>query len=135
MMIIFDSPYLQIRYEADIQAIVEDWKLDFTVQVSGDSFRQPLEKALAHISEVKATKWLCDNTERKSVNSPDQLWLEKTYYDELYKRGIKTVALVNGKDILQTYTAKNQLQSVSEHNIHIEIFNKRKPATEWLKNN
>ncbi len=134
-MLIFDSPYLQIRYDADITAIVEDWKLDFTTQVAGDSLRQPLEKALESISEIKATKWLCDNTERKVLSSPDQLWLEKTYYNELYKRGIKTVALVNGKDVLQTYTAKNHLQSVSDRNIDIEIFNKRTPAKEWLKNN
>jgi inner membrane protein involved in colicin E2 resistance len=134
-MIVFDSPYLQIRFDAEMQAIVEDWKLDFTVQVEGDTFRQPLEKALQAITEHKATKWLCDNTERKAVKSPDQLWLEKTYYTELHKRGIKTVALVNGKDVLQTYTAKNHLQSVSDRNITIEIFNKRRPAMEWLKQN
>jgi len=133
-MLIFDSPYLQIRYDATIQAFVEEWKLDFTTQVVGDSLRQPLEKALASIREMKATKWLCDNTERKVLSSPDQLWLEKIYYNELYKCGINTVALVNGKDVLQTYIAKNHLQSVSERNIHIEIFNKHVPAMEWLKN-
>jgi hypothetical protein len=133
-MVIFDSPFLQLRYEADIQTIIEEWKLDFTTIVEGDTFRQPLEKALQAISEHKATKWLCDNTERKVVKSSDQLWLEKTYYTELYKRGIKKVALVNGKDVLQTYTAKNHLQSVSDRYISIEIFNKRRPAMEWLTN-
>ena len=134
-MTIFDSPYLHIRYDADTQAIIEDWKLDFTTQVAGDSLRQPLEKALEAIQTHQATKWLCDNTERKVLSSPDQLWLEKTYYTELHKRGIKRAALVNGKDVLQTYTAKNQLQSVSDRSLYVEIFNKRTPALEWLKTN
>jgi hypothetical protein len=132
-MIIFESSFLQIRYEADSQTLIEDWKLDFTTQVEGDTFRQPLQKALQAVIDTKATKWLCDNSERRIVKSPDQLWLEKTYYPELYKHGIKTVALVNSKDVLQTYTAKNHLQSVSERHINIEIFNKRLPALMWLK--
>ncbi len=132
-MIIFEGTFLQIRYDADTQSLTEEWKLDFTQQVEGDIFRQPLEKALQAVKETQATKWLCDNSERRIVKSPDQLWLEKTYYPELYKNGIRTVALVNTKDVLQTYTAKNHLQSVSDHKINIEIFNKRLPALEWLK--
>ena len=132
-MVVFDSSYLIIRYDESLEAITEEWKLDFTQTVQEDKFRQPLEKLLEEFSNKKAKKWLCDNTEQKTLLAKDQLWLENYFYPQLFKRGLKAAALVNAKHILGTGYAKNCLQNVDDEILQIEVFNKNKEAREWLK--
>jgi len=130
-MTIFESSYLKIQYNEATQAIWEEWQLDFTQMVVGDNFRQPLEKLIAEIEPNKASKWLCDNTEQKTIDSKDQRWLEKTFYPELLKKGIKKVALVNAKSILGTGYAKNCLRNL-DNTLNVEVFNRNDEAKAWL---
>lgn len=133
-MVIFDSPYLVIQYNEKLQAMTEEWKLDFTVlPLEGDKVREPLTKLLEEFKTRKLSKWLCDNTEQKIIASPDQHWLEEYYYPELIKNGLKTAALVNAKNILRTDNAKNCLQNLEEEKTYIEIFNKNLDARAWLE--
>jgi hypothetical protein len=132
-MIVFESAFLRIEYHEELQIMLEEWKLDFTTKVEGDTFRQPLETLLQEFAKLKINKWLCDNTEQKPIASPDQLWLEEYYYPNLIKSGLKKVALVNAKNILGTSSAKNLLQSIVGHKLTIEVFNKNKEAKNWLK--
>jgi hypothetical protein len=132
-MIIFDSPYLLIQHDTTLQAITEEWKLDFTTTVRGDVFREPLLKLLQSFSDLQVSRWLCDNTEQKKLVSADQIWLETYFYPEIHKRGLRSAALVNTKNILLTGDAKNCLQNLSERALEIEVFNKNIPAREWLK--
>ncbi|NJO02563.1 MAG: hypothetical protein HC880_13535 [Bacteroidia bacterium] len=131
-MVFFDSPYLIIQYNEELKALTEEWKLDFTTRVEADTFRQPLESLIWAFRERKATKWLCDNTEQKILNSKDQLWLETYYYPQLVQNGLRTVALINAKNILGTDYAKNCLQSLNDQTIKIEVFNKNKDGRSWL---
>ncbi len=131
-MAVYESPYLIINYDEEIGAITEEWQLDFTTQVAGDNFREPLKKLLQEFEARKATKWLCDNTEQKTIDSKDQLWLEEHYYPKLIDLGLQTIALVNAKDIMETDYAKNSLQNLREAVITIEVFNKNQSAREWL---
>lgn len=131
-MIIFDSPYLKIQYDEQLQAILEEWKLDFTVIVAGDNFRKPLTTLIQEFKNRKLSKWLCDITEQKTLLSEDQLWLESYYYSELLKNGLHTAALVNAKNILGTVNAKNCLENLHGDKIQIEVFNKNHLAKSWL---
>ncbi|MCU0446080.1 MAG: hypothetical protein MUE85_14315 [Microscillaceae bacterium] len=132
-MIIFESPFLRVEYNEELQTILEEWKLDFTTKVEGEVFRQPLEVLLQEFKNRQISKWLCDNTEQKPIASTDQLWLEEYYYPNLIKAGLQKVALVNAKNILGTSSAKNLLQGLVGHQLTIEVFNKNKEAKNWLK--
>ena len=131
-MTIFQSTYLIIRYEASQNAIIEEWQLDFATITRGEILQQPLLKLLDAITETKASKWICDTTEQKNVITSDQLWLEKTFYPEIFKRGIKKIAFVNEKNILLTNNAKNILNSLSNKEIEVEVFNRNQKAKDWL---
>jgi hypothetical protein len=131
-MLLFESPFLKIEIDEKMQAVVEEWKLDFTTTVENATFREPLEALINEFKNRKLTKWLCDNTEQKALNSPDQFWLEDYFYAQLAQSGLKTVALVNAKNVLHTSTAKNRLQNLVGRNLNIEIFNKNAHAKEWL---
>ena len=133
-MTIFDSPYLNIQYDENLETIIEEWKLDFTKVVAGDNFREPLMTLLKEFKDRKVSKWLCDNTEQKTLESDDQFWLEEFYYAELLNLGLKVAVLVNDKNILGTVNAKNCLQNLREENLKIEVFNKYELAKEWIGN-
>ena len=133
-MTIFDSPYLSIQYDENLQAMLEEWKLDFTKIVAGDNFREPLMSLLKEFKNYKVSKWLCDNTEQKTLLSEDQFWLEEYYYPELLNQGLKVAVLVNNKNILGTVNAKNCLQNLHEENLKIEVFNKNNLAKKWIGN-
>jgi hypothetical protein len=132
-MLVFESAFLRIEYQEEHQVMLEEWKLDFTTKVEGDTFRQPLTVLLQEFAQLKVNKWLCDNTEQKPIASADQLWLEEYYYPHLLKSGLQKVALVNAKNILGTSAAKNLLQGIVGHKLAIEVFNKNKEAKNWLQ--
>lgn len=131
-MLLFDSPFLKIEIDEKLQAVIEEWKLDFTTPVENAVFREPLEALLREFKDRKLTKWFCDNTEQKALNSPDQFWLEDYFYAQLAQNGLKTAALVNAKNILNTSIAKNRLQDLVGRSLNIEIFNKNAHAKTWL---
>lgn len=132
-MIIFDSSYLSIQYNEELNAMAEEWKLDFTTLTQGDVFRKPLEQLLEEFKNRKITKWLSDNTEQQTLLSKDQLWLEKYFYPTLIQSGLTHAALVNAKNILGTGYAKNHLQNLKTEGLEVEVFNKNNIAQEWLK--
>ncbi len=134
-MVIFESPFLQIQYDENLEAMIEEWKLDFTSNPHGDNMREPLQKLLEEFKNRNLKRWLCDNTEQKALQSADQRWLESYYYPQLIELGLEKAALVNAKEILGTVVAKNCLQNVEEEVLNIEVFNKYHEAYTWLGKN
>lgn len=130
-MILLEKPYLKIQFDDSLKAITEEWKLDFTTVIANQTFHEPLEILLEEFKSRKLSRWLCDNTEQKTIETADQNWLETVFYPEMVKNGLKTVALVNAKNILGTGSAKNCLQNLG--NLNIEIFNKNIEARKWLQ--
>jgi hypothetical protein len=132
-MTILDNSYLTIEYNEELNAILELWKLDFTVEVQGDLFRQPLLQLADELKKRNVSKWLVDTTNQQELTSQDQNWLEAVYYPALYQNGLKIAALVNAKKVMGNIVVKNCLENLGLGISAIDTFNRFQIAKEWLK--
>ncbi len=132
MKTIFEHPSVTINYDAQTNAILEEWKLDFTTKLDSDSFKSIYTKIVETVKEYQVKKWYCDLSEQQTVNVEDQLWQEAYFYPAMLQNGLKVACLVDTKNILGTVYTKNCLQNIDDSKVIIEVFNDRKLAKNWL---
>ncbi len=131
-MTIFQHPALHVQYDEKINAILEEWQLDFTTKLSSDEFREVGNKIIEAFKNKKVSKWYCDLSEQKTIDVEDQLWQEEFFYPELLKNGLSVACLVDTKNILGTVYTKNCLQNIDNQQVKIEVFNEQSEAKKWL---
>ncbi len=132
METIFEHPSVAIYYDEQINAVLEEWRLDFTTQLDSASFKNIYLKIIETTKTHQVKKWYCDLSEQKAVNVEDQLWQEEHFYPAMLEHGLQVACLVDTKNILGTVYTKNCLQNAEKSRIMIQVFNDRKQAKEWL---
>ncbi|TAF64593.1 MAG: hypothetical protein EAZ55_11065 [Cytophagales bacterium] len=111
-MILLDKNYLQIRYDEKSRLLTEEWKNHYGIKVEGELFINSMQVLLQAFKDNQLDRILCDTTERKTLDTKEEVWLEQNFYPVLLKNGLKKIALVDSKDVLGTGVAKNMLQNL-----------------------
>ncbi len=133
-MEVFKSKFLVINYDEKLNLLKEEWLNYYGIKVEDAVYQEPMLAIVKTFQEKKVANFLSDTTERKALQTKEEIWMEQNFYPELIKNGLKKIALVNSKDVLGTAVAKNIFENLNE-SLSVEIFNKKKNAEEWLKSN
>lgn len=125
----FDSDYLTIQYDADIDAVVMDWH-DFT---KGEQFRDGLDRGLDLVKSENSRNWLADLRDLGAVDQDDQEWSNEDWFPRAIQAGLENMAIVKPESAIAEMSVDNIMQEVEGTDLVTHHFDDREQAREWLQ--
>jgi hypothetical protein len=90
MSTLFESAYIAIRWESDINALFVEYK-QF---VQGEPWRKAMDKLIELATRKQATSWIVDMRAQKVFDEDDERYLQKQLMPRFAKIGIRRIAIV-----------------------------------------
>ncbi len=90
MSTLFESAYVAISWESDINALLFQYK-QF---VKGEPWRQAMDKLIELATRKQATSWLVDMRAQKVFDEDDERYLQKQLMPRFLKIGLRRIAIV-----------------------------------------
>jgi hypothetical protein len=85
-----DAPYASIRWEAEGQWVLTEWKR----RATGPEFRMVQERTLGAIAENHASRFLLDVRNLKVVLAGDAKWVRDSVVPRFKRAGLRRIATV-----------------------------------------
>lgn len=127
-MVHFEAPYITIHWDEAIKSVDMEWKKF----VSGDNFRNALDKGLALLVEKKTTKWLADLRDLGVVTEEDQKWSNEDWFPRAIQGGVKHMAIVIPKKTISKMAVDKIMEKVEGLDLTTHYFSSIEEAKEWL---
>ncbi len=125
----FDSPYLTITWDVPLQSVVMEWRRF----VSGDDFRNGLDKGLDLLIQQRAHRWLVDLRNLGVVTQEDQQWSNETWFPRAIAGGITAMAIVLPHDIIARWSVDRIMSKVEGTRLVVHHFDALDAARQWLQ--
>jgi hypothetical protein len=131
-MKIYESPYLQLYFEATYQLIEFRWQLAH-INMDENDFKQELLNYLAAVEELKPQKLLSD-TANFAFTIPINLqeWANQTIFPSLLAAGLETVAFVVSQEIIAQMSIEQTMEEPEGLKFTTRYFDDYEKAKQWL---
>jgi hypothetical protein len=130
IMIYFESDYLIVSWDSEIQAVIASWNGYLGVS---DKVRTGHAKVIELVMQYKADKWISDLRNCKVVDQVDQHWIATELTSLLFKAGIRFTAMVIPTSPTAQLSLKSVVRNLKEGEITRGIFTSLEEARDWLR--
>lgn len=124
----YESEYLEVEYDPELDAVRMQWK-QF---VSGDPFREGLDRGLELLRERGAANWYADLRQLGAVDQDDQEWSNEEWFPRALEAGVQNMAIVRPESVVAEMSVDNIMQEVEETGLVTYNFDDPDEAEEWL---
>lgn len=128
-MLFYESPELRIDWDESGKCVVMEWK-GF---VTGNSFRDAVDKGLELLIEKRGDKWLADLSKMGVISQEDQKWADEDWFPRAVKAGIRYMAMIRPQKIISQMSVRNVINQIGDLKIETEYFEKPEDAKAWLR--
>jgi hypothetical protein len=105
----------------------------FHKPISGQAFRDVLNKGAETLEKNQASKWLSDDRENLALPPEDTEWSKTNWFPRSVKSGWKFWALVVPEDMMAKLNMKEFIDSYFEQGLRIAVFSDPEEALKWLQ--
>lgn len=126
---LIDSPHATLVYYPDKKIVHHT----FHKPISGDDFRQVLNKGAEAMKQNGAHKWLSDDRGNGALSPEDTEWSQSDWFPRAVASGWKYWALVVPQDIYARMNLKEFVDNYFEQGLRIMVFTNPKEAMRWLE--
>lgn len=127
---ILDNEYSSIFFDENSKAIISVWKRPATTE----AYRGICSFVLRKIKEFEVEAIISDIYHQGLVSTENRLWLQNEIAPEIYKSGVRKVAIIAPNDVFSRFyieSVKNGTQSVIT-DVELSYFNDLISAQAWL---
>jgi hypothetical protein len=123
-----DAAYASVRWEADTQRVVTEWK----AWARSDEFRAVMETTLRAIRENDALRFLLDTRNAKLVLPEDERWIQEDLLPRFGTTGLRWTAIVIPANQLAQAILGDLMKTSPSGAIQRGQFGTLTEAHEWL---
>lgn len=123
-----ESAYLDIEYDPELDAVRMHWK-QF---VSGEPFRDGLDRGLELVREKGASNWYADLRELGAVDQEDQEWSNNEWFPRAIEAGLTNMAIVRPESVVAEMSVDRIMQEVEGTDLVTYNVDDPDEAREWL---
>ncbi len=127
-MIHFDERWITISWDADIQAVVAEWK----GYAESKDFRAGLEAGLDLARKKRTTRWLADTCRGAPTSLEDQRWTSQDWFPRVTAAGVRWMALVVPQSAITRLSLKGIMSKVDGRTLTQAYFEDAAAARAWL---
>lgn len=124
----YESAYLDIEYNADADAVEMHWK-SF---VSGEPFREGLDRGLELVRETGASNWFADLRDLGAVDQADQEWSNEEWFPRAIDAGLENMAILRPESVVAEMSVDRIMQEIEGTELVTYNVDDPAEAREWL---
>lgn len=124
----YESAHLEIEYDPDCDAVRMVWKRF----VSGEPFREGLNRGVELLRERGANNWYADLRELGAVDEEDQEWSNEEWFPRAIAAGVQHMAIVRPESVVAEMSVDNIMQEVEGTDLETHNFDDPDEAEAWL---
>jgi hypothetical protein len=134
--------YLTCHYDATVPVVAHRW----TGYVKSEAFRSGIQRCLAEYASIKKSAkltqlhWLCNATDLKVLQPADSDWVNNEFARELYRNGVRRIAMIVPKDVFAQMATTSFGQSIDKQKQQggitdtiVQYFDSEEKGKQWLK--
>ena len=125
----FESKHIQVVFDEDAQTGIGNWN-GF---VSGDEYKQGLNKGIELIKEKKLYKWIGNLSHMEAITEDDQTWANEVWFPNALNAGLKRLGVVVSKDVFNQMSVEEMLNKVESIDLQTQYFDSLENAIVWMK--
>jgi hypothetical protein len=127
--VFFDRPGVAVMWwNATSRAVHVEWQ----GWADPAEFAAALEAGLSALSEHRASRWLADCRDMKTIQQSDQDWLDRNWFPRMIAAGLRRMALVIPKSGLAMTNLEDIISRVPADKIDAEFFATVAEAESWI---
>lgn len=111
MSIVYHTSFVQLHHDPAGATLETEW-LGF---VNSEQLRTSLTEALRLARQHHTKGWIANNTLLRTIRPADQDWINKEWFPEFAKLGVRRLAIVESQDALNRMGITNIIQRATEH--------------------
>ena len=126
---ILDNEYATLLYHPETKIVHHQ----FHKPVSGQSFREVLEKGAEACEEHGAIKWISDDRANSAIPPEDGHWAENIWVPRVLAVGWKYWAIVMPAKIIGQMNMQRFIKTYGDQGVTVQIFSDLDEAMRWLE--
>ncbi len=126
---IIDNEYASLVYYPELKIVHHVWHKP----ISGERFREVLNKGAELFAQNHASKWLSDDRANSALPEEDGEWGMNDWFPRVMQAGWKFWALVVPEDIMGRMNMKQFVDHYFEQGLRIMVFTDPAEAMKWLE--
>lgn len=129
LVTIMNTDYATLWYHPDSKVVHHYFK----TSVSGDNFRQVLNRGIDLLEEHNACKWLSDDRNNSALTPEDSLWAFEDWEPRVFAAGWMYWAIVLPQGVVGRMDMARNIAAVREAGLHVSVFTDPAEALAWLE--
>jgi len=129
MTVHLENSFIEISYDENINAIVNNWK---TAPTSAE-FRQGMNAAVEAMRRFDTGALISDTGKLGALSEEDQQWSYTEWLQQALQAGYHSFAVIVSPDIFAQMSVEDTLSQVQ--NVTIQYFESYEEGRKWLKEN
>lgn len=130
MEVYFDSDYLQINYDQELDCVIMNWKPEM---LSSEDYRYGLAQGLELVNKKECENWIGNLREMKMITMADEKWTNETWFPQALKTTLRHMAVVVSTDAFNKVAVNNIMGQVKVAHLTTKYFQDVEESREWLK--
>lgn len=126
---VIDNEYASLVYHPEKGIVHHTWRKP----ISGEPFREVLNKGAELFAQNHACKWLSDDRANSALPEEDGTWGMTDWFPRVMKAGWKFWALVVPEDMAGRINMKQFVDSYHDQGLRIMVFTDPTEAMKWLE--
>lgn len=123
-----DTEEYTVRWDADLRAVVLEWKRF----VTGESFRDGMVATLDLFEEHAASRFLADGRKITTIDDDDQYWISEEWEPRASDAGLETIAAVYPESAIAEMNVERLQEKVGDGPFEQDFFTQLSAARDWL---
>jgi len=125
---VLDNEYATLWYHPETKIVHHQ----FHKPISGQAFRDILNRGVEVFQEYGANKWLSDDRENSALPPEDGDWGTNDWTPRVVAAGWKYWAIVMPRKLIGQMNMQHFIKANSEQGVTVQIFSEPDEALQWL---
>ena len=100
--------------------------------ISGEDYRNALDKAAELFKEKGIGKWIANLSEMEPITDEDQKWANEDWFPRALQAGLKRLAIIVGADVFNQMSVEQIMNNVESLDLTTQYFDSEEKAKAWL---
>ncbi|MEZ4670116.1 MAG: hypothetical protein R3E39_19600 [Anaerolineae bacterium] len=126
---VIDNKFVTLMYHTESKIVHHV----FHQKVEGEEFRNVLNEGLEIFKKYGAHKWLSDDRKNSALSEEDTTWAKTEWFPKVLEAGWQHWAIVWPDNVMAMLNMKEFIDTYRTFGLRVMVFNKDKPALDWLE--